>query len=115
MQQSSDVIWRPSGAKRHIARWLVGLGGVVAVLGYLNGGMPTEPDIKLPPKPSRSVAVSTVQLARTATASTSPRVEPVRILNPAPQPAPRLQAVARPSPRARADYQALRRELLSTD
>ena len=110
MQQSSDIIWRPSRAKRHIARWFVGLGGVVAVLAYLNGGMPTEPDIKLP-SPSKSTSVSSAQSVRKA----SPRVEPVRILNPAPQPAPRLQVVARPSPRARADYQALRRELLSAD
>ena len=112
MKQSSDIIWRPSRAKRHIARWFVGLGGVVAVLAYLNGGMPTEPDIKLAPKPALTAAPTTQPIRK---AEASPRVEPVRILNPAPQPAPRLQVVARPSPRARADYQALRRELLSAD
>jgi hypothetical protein len=115
MQQSSDIVWRPSRAKRHIVRWFVGLGAVVAVLGYLNGGMPTEPNIKLPPKPPQSAGVSARQAVRKA--EVAPRVEPVRILNPSPQTAPRLQAVARPSPVARssADYQALRRELLSRD
>jgi multidrug efflux pump subunit AcrA (membrane-fusion protein) len=85
MQRSNDIDWRSSRPRRHIARWVVGLGGVVAVLAYLNGGMPSEPDIRL------------------------------RVLNPAPQPPPRIQADARLSPRARADYQALRRELLSAD
>lgn len=115
MQQSSDIVWRPSRTKRHIARWFIGLGAVAAVLGYLNGGMPAEPDIKLPPKQPPSAAISARQTV--SKAEVAPRVEPVRILNPSLQPAPRLQAVARPSPVARssADYQALRRELLSRD
>jgi hypothetical protein len=115
MQQSSDIVWRPSRAKRHLVRWFVGLGAVVVVLGYLNGGMPTEPALKLPPKQSQSAAVSAGQTV--GKAAVTPRVEPVRILNPLLQPAPRVQAVARPSPVARssADYQALRRELLSRD
>jgi hypothetical protein len=98
--------------RRHIARWVVGLGGVVAVLAYLNGGMPSEPDIRLPPKLAPAAAPATQPVHK---AEVAPRVEPVRVLNPAPQPAPRMQADARLSPRARADYQALRRELLSAD
>jgi hypothetical protein len=113
MQQSSNIVWRPSRAKHHIARWFVAIAAIVAVLGILNGGMPAEPDIKLPPKPALTAAPAAQPVRK---ADVAPRVEPV-ILNPSPQPAPRLQAVARPSPvaRAPADYRALRRELLSAD
>ena len=112
MQQGNDINWRPSRAKRHLTRWLVGLGGVVAVLAYLNGGMQIDPDINRAPKPALTAAPATHPVRKEEVA---PSVEPVRILKPAPQPAPRLQVVARPSPRARTDYQALRRELLTAD
>jgi hypothetical protein len=112
MLKGNDINWRSSRPRRHIARWVVGLGGVVAVLAYLNGGMPSEPDIRLPPKLAPTAAPATQPVHK---AEVVPRAEPVRVLNPAPQPAPHMQTDARPSPRARSDYQELRRELLSTD
>lgn len=126
MRRGPDVLWQPAAPKRPrlVLRWVVGLAAVVAALAAINGGMPREPDIRLP----------------SATALTTPPgdpsslkhpVEPVRILNPSRQTAPvvdepplRLPAAERitanpsapvPVRRAPTDYQDLRRELLKVE
>ena len=126
MQRASDVLWRPVAPKRfRLVRWIVGFAAVAAALALINGGMPREPDIALPPG---SPTVATPHLDRTPSKD---RVEPVRILNPSRRSAPvlddppmRLPAAERitanpsapvPVRRAPTDYQDLRRELLNVE
>lgn len=121
MQRGSEVLWQPAAPKRHrLMRWIVGLAAVAAALALINGGMPREPDIALPPA--------------SPTAPSTPardRVEPVRLLNPSRRNTPvldepplRLPAAERitanpsapvPMRRAPTDYQDLRRELLQIE
>ena len=120
MRRASDVLWQPAAPKRHrLLRWVVGLAAVAAALALINGGMPREPDIVLPPG-----STATQPPARD-------RVEPVRILNASRRSAPvldeppmRLPAPERltanpsapvPMRRAPTDYQDLRRELLKVE
>ena len=126
MRRASDVLWQPAAPKRHrLLRWVLGLAAVAAALALINGGMPREPDIVLPPG---STATATPLIAQPP-----PRdhVQPVRILNPSRRSAPvldepptRLPAPERltanpsapvPMRRAPTDYQDLRRELLKVE
>ena len=118
MPPTSDVVWRPTGAKRPILRWVIAAAAIVAVIAWFNGGAPREPDIQLPGASLSAATQAAVPVRKPRAPS---NVEPVRILNPA---APRAQpderindVAARPLParRAPADYQALRREMLTTD
>ena len=119
MPPTTDVVWQPSGSKRPILRWAIAAAAIVAVVAWFNGGAPREPDIKVP----GALPTGATQAAVPARKPRAPsNVEPVRILNPAAQPAPRVQpderindVAARPARRAPADYQALRREMLTTD
>jgi hypothetical protein len=120
MPLTSDVVWQPSGAKRPVLRWVIAAAAIVTVIAWFNGGATREPDMKGPDATSRATQAA-VPVRRPRAPST---VEPVRILNPAAQPAPRAQPderindVAARSLLARrepADYQALRREMLATD
>jgi hypothetical protein len=114
MPPTSDVVWRPSGAKRPIRRWVIAAAAVVTVSAWFLGGAPREPDMKLPDATSRAT-----QAAVPARKPRAPsNIEPVRILNPTVQPDERINDVAaRPLPARQepADYQALRREMLATD
>ena len=124
MQRASDVLWQPAAPKRYrLMRWVLGIAAAAAALALINGGMPREPDIALPP--AYPTALSTPQ------SPARDRVEPVRILNPSRRNAPmldepplRLPAAERitaspsapvPMRRAPTDYQDLRRELLKTE
>ena len=48
MPPTSDVAWRPSGAKRPIRRWVIAAAAVVTVIAWFLSGAPREPDMKLP-------------------------------------------------------------------
>ena len=94
-------------------RWIIAAAGAMAVVAWFNGSTPREPDT---PHASARATQATLPPLKVRAPS---NVEPVRILNPAAQPAPRAQpderindVAARPLParRAPADYQALRRE-----
>jgi len=112
---TTEVVWQPTGAKRPIRRWVIAAAAVVTVIAWFNTGAPRGPDNK------RSDA-STTGATQAAVPARKPRtpsnVEPVRILNPAAQLDERINDIAaRPLPARRtpADYQALRREMLTTD
>ena len=87
MPPTTDVVWQPSEAKRPIRRWVIAAAAIVAVFVWFTGGAPREPDMKQPDATSRAT-----QAAVPARKPPAPsNVEPVRILNPAAQPAPRAQ------------------------
>ena len=118
MPPTTDVVWQPNEAKRPIRRWVIAAAAIVAVIAWFT---PREPDIKLPGASPTGATHATVPARKPRAPS---NVEPVRILNPAAQSAPRTlpgervnDVAARPLParRAPADYQALRREMLATD
>jgi hypothetical protein len=115
MPQGSEIVWHPTGARHHVVRWLLGLGAVAIVIGFLNGGVPPEPDIKLP----QAAAPAPAPVALPARKPSPPvPVEPV-ILNAPDSDASRMtepiaeSSAARVQAHAPADYQALRRELFA--
>ncbi len=102
-------------------RWVIVAVAIVTVVVWFSGGTPPDSDIRHQDAapPGAIQAAVPVRKPRAASSST-----PVHVLVPASQPAPRTQpderindVAARPLParRAPADYQALRREMLTTD